>query len=103
MRAEGADVEITLLEEVEARRKEEADVGVLAEAIRGLDFGVASDGITKALAALAVERGDPSRSGTARAVSEVVVHENIVEAAAQPPDPRQASNYDSIEGFKPQN
>lgn len=101
MRAEGADGEITLLEEVEAKRKDEADVSHLAEAIRGLDIQVASDGIAKALAALAVERGNRSRSGTALNVNGVVVRENIIETAAQPSDRLFGSDYGSIEGYKP--
>lgn len=101
MRAEGSVGEITLLEEVEVKRKDEADVGHLAEAIRGLDIQVASDGIAKALSALAVERGNRSRSGTALNVNGVVVRENIIETAAQPPDRHLGSDYGSIEGYKP--
>lgn len=100
MRGDGADGEITLLEEVEARRKDEADVGVLADAIRGLDVRVASDGMAKALAALAVERGSSARSGTAPGVDEVVVRENVVGGVVRPPDIR-LEDYSSIEGYKP--
>ena len=101
MRSEGVDVGITLLEEAEARRKDEADVGVLAEAIRGLDIQVASDGMAKALAALAVERGTPSRSDAAPGVRRVVIHENTVRSAAKAPAIFLDSAYSSIEGYKP--
>lgn len=102
MRAEGADVEITLSEEVEARRRDDADVGDLARAIQRLDVQVASDGIAKALAALAVERGYPAKSGTAPGVNEVFVHGRIIETASEPLDPHLGSHYSSIEGYKPQ-
>lgn len=101
MRAEAADVEITLSEEVEARRRDEADVGDLARAIQRLDVQVASDGIAKALAALAVERGYPAKSGTGPGVNEIFVHGRIIETASEPLDPHLGSSYSSIEGHKP--
>ena len=101
MRSQGAKVEISLLEEAEAKRKDEADVGVLAEAIRSLDIKVASDGMAKALAALELERGKPSRSGTAPGVNGIVVHEHLVGDKGVSPDLPSDSDYNLIEGYKP--